>query len=279
MSRLIVVNIVSASYTGSTWLNLLLGAHREAFCVGELVSIVRLGKPVCGMHGPKCPFWSRHDPSGPDSPFHQISQLCGKRILVMKNAEDFDPHLQDPALDVRMIHLVRDGRAVTASIMRKYPEKSAWQAARQWAHEMRRSRRTIDRYGASRAELVRYEDLMIRPEDELRRLTHWLEMKYESSMQTPWTADLHYLGGNRGTLSQLVRKQGLALPADPRESLQAGYSKPNWDLGFYERQDPQSFRDERWQQQLSRWDLRVFAMVAGRLNRQYHYLQGFHAVE
>jgi hypothetical protein len=36
MNPITVVNIVAVSYSGSTWLNLMLGAHDDALSVGEI---------------------------------------------------------------------------------------------------------------------------------------------------------------------------------------------------------------------------------------------------
>jgi len=60
--RLTIVHIISVSYSGSTWLNLLLGAHSRAFSIGEMTVLRRTGRAICKLHGDGCPFWSRFDP-------------------------------------------------------------------------------------------------------------------------------------------------------------------------------------------------------------------------
>jgi len=45
----------------------------------------------------------------------------------------------------------------------------------------------------------------------------------------------------------------------------------DWDMDRYRRQDPARFVDERWKQELTTGQLRIFALWAGRKNRQYGY--------
>jgi hypothetical protein len=268
--RLTVINVVSPSYSGSTWLNLLLGAHPQALCIGELARIKRLGKPICELHGQSCPLWSRYDPAAKENAFVQMARLSGRRVLVAKNAEVFAEDLADPSLDVRMVELIRDGRAVAASTLRKYPNLSMRKAARRWVREVHKGRALIDQYGRDRSRLVLYEDLLSHTEPRVRELCEWLGLPFEPAMLAYWAApDMHFLGGNRGTLYNLLRlKDGQATLA-PDSSV--GATKANWDLGFYEKQDPTKFADERWKTELSNWQLRVFALATMGLNRRLGY--------
>ena len=66
------------------------------------------------------------------------------------------------------------------------------------------------------------------------------------------------------------RDQGAVLPK-PALAPRADGATAKWDLEYYKRTDPARFRDERWKQELSDWQLRVFGLFAGRVNRRYGY--------
>lgn len=266
----VVVNIVSTSYSGSTWLNLLLGAHPRMFCMGEVKDVQRDGRAVCQLHAEACPVWSAYRGNSGENPFAQIARLSGRRWLAGKNCESFGDAVRDPGVGVKLIHLVRDGRAVMASIMRKYADKTAWRAARQWSHEVRKSQRLLRAWPAEDVALVRYEDLVEDTRGQLLRLCGFLGLTFDPAMLTYWNADLHYLGGNRGTLHAMVRRGEASLPPDPREARE-GFVKPEWDLGYYDKQNQGTIVDERWKHELS-WGRRaVFGLVGGWLNHRHGY--------
>lgn len=105
-----VVHIVSASYSGSTWLNLMLGAHSQAFSIGEMDVIAKTGRATCSFHGEKCSLWSQYDPDAPENAFAQIAQFTGKQMLIANNVRYMRGSFDDPRITHRALFLMRDGR-------------------------------------------------------------------------------------------------------------------------------------------------------------------------
>ncbi len=80
--------------------------------------------------------------------------------------------------DARFVVLVRDGRDVALSVMKvPFGPNNVWAAARSWAHAIRLGQDAAERY-PGRVLTVRYEDLVERPEEEVRRVCDFLELTY-----------------------------------------------------------------------------------------------------
>ncbi len=262
--RITVVNIVSVSYSGSTWMNLMLGSTPESFSVGEIKSILRDNKAECTIHGEDCPLWTRYEYPGSENPFVQLAKLTGKRVLVVNNSRKFLQAQQDPRIDAKFIHLMRDGRAASASFMRKFEGASMWRAARWWQHDVKRNLRLLKRQPREAVIQVIYEQLKADPNKHLPAICDFIGLPYNPDMIQYWNFEHHFLGGNPGTLLSMVNQQDKA-------SLGTKPPVGNWDLDYYKKSNPAAFKDERWKSQLSDRQLRQFALIAGRLNRRFGY--------
>ena len=266
-----IVEIISVSYSGSTWLNLLLGTHDRAFSVGEIVSIDRSEGPIeCSRHGDACPVWSHVKYSRQQTDiFSQLQQLTQKDIFVVNNPRRLSHLLDVPGFKRKTIHLVRDGRAVIASTIRKYPETTAWAASRHWSRTIKKNLGRFKARPESDKLLVRYEDLSEDTEANLQRICSFIGTEFQPSMLSYWGADHCFMGGSRGTLFSVANKRNEVPRSNTpiRENI-VGFEK---EKGFYTSQDPASFTDERWRSELTTKQLRVFKWAAGRLNRKFGY--------
>jgi sulfotransferase family protein len=85
--------------------------------------------------------------------------------------------------DASMIHLIRDGRAVAASLLPlDWGPNRIDRVAHQWVEMVGQGLAAEVRWGASRVARVRYEDLLEDPETTLRRLCRFLEIEYQARM-------------------------------------------------------------------------------------------------
>lgn len=136
----------------------------------------------------------------------------------------------------RLVHLLRDGRASTYSIM-GYRDLSMAEAAWNWRRRTIGALLAYSRIPRSLRMRVRYEDLCADPKRELRRICSFLGVPYEEGMELPAAATTHRFGGS----------------SSPR--LQA----------------PEVRLDERWRRELGAEELRTFRRRAGPLNRLLGY--------
>ena len=281
-SKIVVVNIVAVSYSGSTWANMLFGANSQAFSVGELDAMKRAGKAVCAIHRSECPVWSRFEVASVENPFVQISRITGKRFLIVNNSTQFLQCQRDPRIDSRFVWIVRDGRAVVASTLRRYTHRSTDKACRDWVRAIRKKRRIIDSQPRGKTIRILYEMFLADVPAHLERLTEFLGMEYEPAMLDYLNQDLHFIGGNTGAMTLYADSQGLSKLYSQRKTGDvyvvdlSGSTTRNprggvIDLKHYRNNNPKQFSDERWKSQLTNRQLRVFALMAGRLNRGFGY--------
>jgi hypothetical protein len=320
--------ILAASHSGSTLLTMLLGAHPEAFTVGELKA-TNLGvhhkyRCSCGQFIKSCAFWAkvsarmqskglRFDITSSGTnflackspyarrllrPLHRgpllealrdlalsfsplwrmhvqhtqqqnaaligvLQELSGAKIIIDSSKIDLRLKylLRNPALDIRVIWLIRDGRGVALTYMhpgdfadaRKrnlrgggsgfngLPHEpsalSMTAAAREWRRSNEAAACLLSRLDRSQWVQVRYEELCMYPEKTLQRLCAFLELEPGKIVRDFRAVEQHVLGN------------GMRLDTTSEISL-----------------------DERWRDYLAQEELRVFDVVAGKLNRQYGYV-------
>jgi hypothetical protein len=140
---------------------------------------------------------------------------------------------------MRILHLVRDGRAVAASAIRRHDNMSASMAARIWKRDNQNLRMMLRTVPDRRKLGVRYEALCEDPAAELRRVCQFLELEFDPAMLTLWSRPVHNIPGN----PMLFNRSQRAIR-----------------------------KDERWRRDLSENDIQAFERAAGRLNRAFGYI-------
>jgi len=87
--------------------------------------------------------------------------------------------------DARFIHLIRDGRAVTASLLPlDWGPNDVLQAAQFWMARCAEGLAAELELGPERVMRVRYEDVVSQPEVTLRRIAEFAGLDYEEAMAT-----------------------------------------------------------------------------------------------
>jgi hypothetical protein len=152
--------------------------------------------------------------------------------------------------EARFVHLIRDGRDVAVSIREEpfAPAKHIPTLAAYWRDEVSGGRKL----GASVPYMeIRYENLVERPEPELRRICELVEMPYDAAM-------LEYHRTARGRLDELAAftaaERGFDRAKDERLRAHRFTSNP-----------PRGDRIGRWRDELTEDEARSFESVAGDL--------------
>jgi hypothetical protein len=113
--------------------------------------------------------------------FRAILEKSGKSVIVdiSKNPLRAFLLMKHPSIDFRLIHLVRDGRGVAWSLLRKFAKggtkhRPVWRTALFWIIVNRQSnyvrKRTIN------TTLIKYEDLVAKPENTLNKIAYMAEI-------------------------------------------------------------------------------------------------------
>lgn len=264
-----VVRITSISYTGTTWINVLLGCHETAFALGPPDRFYRHfeSEPdkLCLVHGGKCELWpafcASYDRSKPF--FSQLASFTGKRIFVINNPvpEGFGRELEEPGLDIVPVFVVRDGRAVAASYAR-HLGVSFEKAVLEWYAPAIKSL-----MGAIRQSpfLLRHEDVLESPASRLQPIGNALGIGYAGNVHEYWRWPHHPISGNQGMFAMLKLHQGLELSNfRGREFYESQFQTASAASGG-------RFEDNRWEQDLTPADRLLFERSCGDENVELGY--------
>jgi len=275
-SQITIVIIRAAGYSGATWFNLVLGSHENALAMGPPQRILDLPKEesasACFAHRAECPFWPPFlkDDRHRGRFFRDLADFSGKRLFVVNYPPKDLVEREIAGKGFRVLHikLVRDGRANLFSYLRhKYPSGGIsalrgileWQIPK-WDQVDRKM--SVDE---SARMAVRYEDVVLKPQEALVRIGRFLDMDYPPNAHRFWEFSHHPTAGNGGVLDTLCRMQGLPGHYHQRK---VAYD----DVTAMLRRDPdRPFLDSDWQTGLSHEDRLAFDCLLGGRNSAHGY--------
>ena len=154
--------------------------------------------------------------------FESIRAVSGKPVIVdsTKSATRAFAFGMTPGIDLYVVHLVRDGRGVIASLRKTF--KKDIQAGIMWDHKGRPMWKTVARWivlnlatewvctqlGPKKTMRLRYEDFVADPKGALERIGSLLELDLtdvadDASSGKPMQAG-HNIGGNRTKKSGII---------------------------------------------------------------------------
>ena len=270
-----VAYILGAGHCGSTLLSMLLNGHSEMLALSELRKIGGLLGPLAAARQPNplegdlwrrvraryeasfgAPFdelaidhpswktfvgWSRDAIQAWVDPqirlLECIAAESGSRFLIDSSKSWQQLYLlrRSGRVRIKVLHALRDGRAVLHSYNRKYDDFLF--SFGQWAKPTAMAAVLRPMFGEAEWLAVRYEDLATRPTEALARICTFLDLEFEPAMlrfrSHPWFG----IQGNRmahGTTEEIRL-------------------------------------DEKWRRDLSRRNRLLFQLLGGPLNRYYGY--------
>jgi hypothetical protein len=215
-----VYGIAGCSFSGSTLLSLLLGAHSKIFGTGEahgtLPAYRRLieNKSLsyyCAMHHVECDFWT---------PEFLAECNDGDLGLLYERIARFDPEkevvvhsFKNPGIYSEMLHrsLPVQGLILLFKLPVAYYSSakvhlgiSVSEACKVYTQ---RYSRALNLYSEHRIPVfpLFYDDFATRTEECLKPLCEWLGLEYEPGMIEPWTVGerIHLVGGNTGAFMNM----------------------------------------------------------------------------
>ena len=184
--------------------------------------------------------WTRQAVDNTYLLFQAISQTWNTDVIIdasKLNRKGLDLYRRYPN-NVRLLHLSRDGRGVSASRKSIMPVK---QGAMQWQRYHADTLKWLSKWVQNDHKMaMSYEQFVDSPEETLSVLCNWLDVKFEPGM-IDFTKDIetHFAGGN--------------LPA--RSKMGSGIRKA----------------DEKWKTNLDQHELDDFEQVAGSMNTALGY--------
>lgn len=264
-----VVLLESLSYSGTTWLNLVLGCHDRALAIGPADRIQKLDDPskACLVHGGSCEFWpaflERYDRSS--NFFTQLAEYSGRDFIVTNNLvpTGMARELRHPRILVKRIRMVRDGRALMLSWLRNFGsmDKNVFDAIDEFVLPGMRDFRWDP---LSSSELwLRYEQVVQQPHQWLATIGEFLGLDYSPDALRFWEHELHPVTGNQGTISLIKFAQGIPVREFANRS-------------FYETEirrlsSGNCFNADRWKNEITRGERFVFDLCCGDYNESFGY--------
>ncbi|MCC7293824.1 MAG: sulfotransferase [Phycisphaerales bacterium] len=186
------------------------------------------------------PAWRRRGPAilkANAALIEAVTELKRVRVFLDSSKE---PHrlkflMRIPSLHVKVIQLVRDGRGVAASYLKRN-ELPLRQACDEWRRSIVSEEHVLRRFSSDRVLRLRYEDFCRDSADSARRIFGFLGVNPSHSIRDFHKADHHILG-NRMRLSA------------------------SGEIRL----------DEKWRSTMTPESIRVFEDMGGAINRRYGY--------
>lgn len=275
MTRTTAVYIRSLAYSGTTWVNLLLGSHPRTFALGvpdRLWSVQDPDRePLCSIHGVSCEFWKRfyEGREAGENAVERIARLSGKNIVIFNNInmQLLRERVQIGPVELKSLVVLRDGRANVTSALRHTPElfRSRYHAIRTWLQPA--WTHLLEGLPTDREStlVVQYESLVEDPVGQLERLGDFLGVSYAPHAVRYWEHEHHLIGGNTGTLAVLRDLRGLPRSPHAREN----YYRELVDR--LRRAPDRPILDESWKQILARDDRLAYDYLVGALHERFGY--------
>jgi len=296
---------MGAGHCGSTLLDLILGSHSQAFSLGEfkqfdsrLSAHEATGGPVCGVCTENCEIWQGRLLKGLKplfgsgtrvqkltssiglrlcNPYRLINECTKKDIIVdsSKHPAWIRSRLAHKRLwnEIQpfLIYLHRDGRAVTNSYFRKYPERTYPTVVDDWVNQVEQMEDYYEVFDAGSKLRLGYESLADSPSETMQKICQFLGIEFESEMLGYWQHNHHHLGGNGGTRHLIFRYREQFSENSNQLNQRIIESKKHYSHEYYDAARIAIKLDERWRNELSSEQLQVFAKRAEHANAPYIY--------
>jgi len=261
--------ISGAPHSGSTLLGLILGSHSICFYAGEAnkVKFLNTNNPkkdsTCKMCGRNCLVWSEFHLDSSNDLYEQLSEITKKPFIIDSTKKPSwiqkqIGNLANKEVDVYLIYLFRDGRAVINSRLRKYKDSDPIKVIDRWGNHLKQTNRIFKEFSGKKIK-IHYKDLAVNPEQVTKTILNLFEIDYEPSMLDFYQHDHHPLGGNTGTQSLIVKAQKGRQVCSPIELTER-------NKYYYKNHPLQIKYDQRWKEELDPHVLNLFNKKVGAFN-------------
>jgi len=229
-----VVFVASLAHSGSTLLDMIIGAHQSAVSMGEIWNALRRANDpqrqcTCGKTADDCPVWgpllewSRKNTSASmdkkyASVIDAVRNEYGNDVFIVDSSKQTKPLelvVSNPDIEAKILFLVKDIRSYIIS----HREKSTINRT----NKTRNLKTLYDRYflyniyrwyrGNAEIEKflrsrslgyfqIGYEELCFRPEEMLKKLCMFIEIEFHPNMLSAKNSRSHIIRGNEMRYSE-----------------------------------------------------------------------------
>jgi len=222
-----IIYIAGLGHSGSTILDLALGANSDIIGLGEVYTLLdkdRRNKHLpskcsCGEKGKDCPFWKKtpkildglNDKDSIEKKYdilisHFQNTFGNEKILVdsSKNSYSYLKYLNE-TYDLKVVFLTRDIRSWIYSRFLNTRKPILYLAFR-WYMENRKLHYQLRKMKITFKQ-VGYEELALYPEQLMPLISEFSEIKYDPNMLHPDNSNSHIISGNIARVDQKKRNK------------------------------------------------------------------------
>lgn len=210
IERPTVVFILCAPRSGSTWLNRVLGSHEWAMGLGEYFRpFLKSGHVACRLCEAEglaeCTVLGDIASTPAEEAFHLAARRSGRDVLIdaSKRLDWCEVFLDDPDLDVRLLHLVRHPAGFLESELRRHPDEAPAAVIARWEQINQAIEQFIAAHDAP-SMTVSYDRIADDPERFMPAVCDFIGRPWNPAALEYWRYPHHGLGGN-GAASVYLR--------------------------------------------------------------------------
>ncbi len=263
--------ICGAPHSGSTLLGLILGSHSKCFYAGEAnkINFLHSQEPhqdsVCKVCGQNCPIWEDFHLDLAFDLYEQLTRKTHKPFIIDSTKKPSwltaqINHIKNLEVKPYLIYLIRDGRAVVNSRLRKYKSSNPVDVIEEWISHIEKTNHIFEQFLGKRMK-VQYKSLALNPQKTIQKLVKSLDIPFEPSMIEFYRYEHHPLGGNTGTQSLIVKAQ--------KDTLSTTLIELSERNKYYYKDHPLQIKyDQRWKEELDLKILQIFNEKAEKFNRK-----------
>ncbi|NEP78367.1 MAG: sulfotransferase [Okeania sp. SIO3B3] len=124
--------------------------------------------------------------------------------------------------DIYLLHLVRDGRAVLNSYLKKRRNMTVKKIGDLWLKRVTNNEVFFENFSTENKILVRYEKLVTQPQAITQEICNFLGIEFRTEMLEYWKYEHHIISGNRGIRASINKYQN---PTEDSQSSINSYIK------------------------------------------------------
>lgn len=231
-STITVVKVNALSYSGATWLELVLGSCDGAFAIGSpdrvvnCLNIKNFGADACMVHGAICSFWPMFgavvDPA--QNFYLQLAAVSESEVVIIDNPSrggKAERDLDHPKIVVKEINLVRDGRAIVAQHCVQHPELQFKDVVAGWFVGAAQN----FAFGSDDTNVlnIKYEDMCEDPEQFFQKMANFIGIGFSKTALRYWMSEHHVVAGDPEPVTFIQRHTGQVMTGPDCEILECCY--------------------------------------------------------
>lgn len=201
-------------------------------------------------------------------PYTLLFERIGKPLLVDSSkypdwveSKIKTRELTEGSIQVYLINVVRDARAVLNSYLRAFPGLTVEKFAHRWMNNLADCTRVLGNFPVQQQRQVHYEALATNPDQTMQDICDWLDIPFEPLMIQYWQQMHYYVAGSLSTRALIARYHNRPIP----DQVQAIHGE------HYQAMDLSIKLDERWKQQLDPEKSSQFYDLIGDRNRPFEW--------